>query len=69
MSHEDHERYRADCGKCQADLDAQAIYYGALYHAEAPYRESVGLAREAIDSQRSGDLDRDEMAATQRILK
>lgn len=69
VTHQDHERIHADCPECDAEADRQAIYYGALFRAEAPYRESVALAREAIGSDRTGDLDADEMAAIQRELK
>jgi hypothetical protein len=68
--HDSHERYHLEeCAACDAEFERQKAYHGALYRAEAPYRESVALAREAIGSDRAGDLDADEMAAIQRTLK
>jgi hypothetical protein len=68
-THESHERFHEDCGECVHEWNEQSAYYGALYRAEAPYRESIALAREEIDSQRTGDLDAHELALIQRRLK
>jgi len=70
-NHENHEeRYHLDeCSECRDEFDREAAWHGARFRAEAPYREGIALAREEIDSNRTGDLDADEMASIQRLLK